>query len=177
MFEDYFYFLYLTVFMPTNKLQIVCQKIISGGQTGVDRGALDACLDLSFNCGGWCPAGRLAEDGAIDKKYPLRETEENEYSARTIKNIEEADGTLIIAPENFSGGTLFTYEIAKKKGKPVLVITPNPADNSLKISAIIEWLVSHSIKILNVAGPRESQWPGAWSKSKQLISQLLKLIH
>ena len=163
--------------MSANNSQIVCQKIISGGQTGVDRGALDACIKHSFDCGGWCPGGRLAEDGVIDTKYPLRETDEKEYSERTIKNVEEADGTLIIAPENISGGTLFTYEIAKKKNKPVLIITPDPADNSLKISVIIEWLISHSIKILNVAGPRESQWPGAWSKSRQLVGELLRLIH
>lgn len=163
--------------MANNKTQIACQKIISGGQTGVDRGALDACLDYSFRCGGWCPKGRLAEDGVIDKKYPLRETEEDEYSFRTIKNVEEADGTLIIAPENISGGTLLTHQIAKKKNKPVLLITADPPDNTLKEAAIVDWLVKHSIETLNVAGPRESQWPGAYSKSKQLISQLLKLIH
>lgn len=176
MFEDYLIFLYLTVFMSATKIQIACQKIISGGQTGVDRGALDACLEHSFNCGGWCPKGRLAEDGVIDKKYPLRETEEIEYSARTIKNMEEADGTLIIAPENISGGTLFTYEMAKKKNKPVLLIVPDPVENSLKISTIIKWLISHSVKTLNVAGPRESQWPGASSKSRQIVGELLRLI-
>jgi len=177
MFEDQIYFLYLTVFMSANKTQIVCQKIISGGQTGVDRGALDACFDYSFPCGGWCPKGRLANDGAIDKKYPLQETKEKEYSARTIKNVEEADGTLIIAPENISGGTMLTYQVAKKKNKPVILVHPDPADNSMKISSIAGWLVTHSIKTLNVAGPRESEWPEAWSKSRKLVGQLLKLIH
>ena len=162
--------------MSANKSQIACQKIISGGQTGVDRGALDACLEYAFNCGGWCPKGRLAEDGAIDKKFPLRETEEKEYSIRTIKNVEDADGTLIIAPENITGGTLFTYEIAKKKNKPVLIITPEPADNSLKLSSIVDWLISNSIKTLNVAGPRESQWPEAYTKSRWLVGELLRLI-
>ena len=162
--------------MSANKSQIACQKIISGGQTGVDRGALDACLEHSFDCGGWCPKGRLAEDGTIDNKYPLRETEENDYSIRTIKNVEEADGTLIIAPENITGGTLFTYQVAKKKNKPVLLITPNPADNSLKLSSIVDWLISNSIKTLNIAGPRESQWPDAYKKSRRLVEELLRLI-
>ena len=162
--------------MPINNVQIACQKIISGGQTGVDRGALDACLEHSFDCGGWCPNGRMAEDGAIDEKYPLHETEEKEYGARTIKNVEDADGTLIIAPANITGGTLFTYEIAKKNIKPVLHITPVPADNSLKLSSIVDWLISNSIKTLNVAGPRESQWPGAYTKSRQLVGELLRLI-
>lgn len=163
--------------MSTNSSQIACQKIISGGQTGVDRGALDACLDYSFPCGGWCPKGRLAEDGSIDKKYPLRETEEKEYSVRTVKNVDDSDGTLIISPENISGGTMLTYQVAKKKNKPVFLIHPDPTDNSMKISSITEWLVTHSIKTLNVAGPRESEWPGAHSKSRHLMGQLLKLIH
>ena len=163
--------------MSINNLQIVCQKIISGGQTGVDRGALDACLEHSFNCGGWCPKGRWAEDGVIDKRYPLSETEEKKYSARTIKNVEEADGTLIISPKNISGGTLLTYQIAKKKNKPVLIISPDSKDDSLNTDTLIGWLAAHSIKTLNVAGPRESQWPGASSKSRQFIGKLLRLIH
>jgi len=163
--------------MSAKKTQITCQKIIIGGQTGVDRGALDACLEQFFACEGWYTKARMAEDGAINKKYPLRETKENEYSARTIKNVEEADGTLIVAPENIAGGTLLTYQIAKKKDKQVFLIHPDTVDNSKKISSIVDWLVTHSIQTLNVAGPRKSQWPGAFSKSRQLVGQLLKLIH
>jgi predicted Rossmann-fold nucleotide-binding protein len=72
------------------------KRIISGGQTGVDRAALDVALELGIPCGGWCPKGRLAEDGSIDLRYPLKETNSSEYRERTEKNVEDSDGTLIL---------------------------------------------------------------------------------
>jgi len=104
--------------MPTKNYQILCQKIITGGQTGADRGALDACLENNFSCGGWCPKGRRAENGIIPEKYPLKETLEMEYPFRTIKNVIESDGTLIITDERISGGTLLTQQITVEKNKP-----------------------------------------------------------
>jgi len=105
--------------MLTNYLQIPCQKIISGGQTGVDRGALDASLKNNFSCGGWCPKGRLAEDGIIHKKYPLNEMIDTTYSSRTKQNVIDSDGTLIIFPGTLSGGTLLTRQIANELSKPL----------------------------------------------------------
>ena len=84
--------------------------IISGGQTGVDRGALDAALRLGIPCGGWCPAGRRAEDGRIDSRYPLRESNSADYSARTYQNVFAAEGTLIISPQPLVKGTLLTRQ-------------------------------------------------------------------
>jgi hypothetical protein len=72
------------------------EKIISGGQTGVDRGALDAALEASFPCGGWCPKGRKAEDGPIPARYPLKEMDGPAYRLRTERNVRDSDGTLIL---------------------------------------------------------------------------------
>ena len=159
--------------MAINNQQIACQKIISGGQTGVDRGALDACIEKSFLCGGWCPASRLAEDGPIDKKYPLKETAESDYSYRTIKNIEDSDGTLIISHETISGGTLLTLQVAKEKSKPFIIINSFHHTKKKIIFQILDWLNENHILILNVAGPRESEWKEGYRKSKCIISGLI----
>lgn len=90
--------------MTTLNIQTACQKIIPGGQTGVDRGALDACLDKNFPCGGWCPKGRLAEDCRIDLKYPLTKTESSSYNFRTRRNVLDSDGTLNIAKNKYLCG-------------------------------------------------------------------------
>src|SRR6516225_901027 len=97
-------------------------KIISGGQTGVDRAALDFAIRHGLEHGGWCPKGRKAEDGAIPRRYHLQETDSPEYAERTVKNILAADATLIIVREEpLTGGTALTFELAEKHGRPVLV--------------------------------------------------------
>ena len=110
---------------------IIFSKIISGGQTGVDRAALDVALELGIPCGGWCPKGRKAEDGPIDPKYPLKETKSTQYHFRTIANVMEADATLILTSGIPTGGTAFIIEVALKHKKPYLVIDlkrkPNPS--------------------------------------------------
>ncbi len=85
-------------------------KIISGGQTGVDRAALDVAIELELPCGGWCPRGRLAEDGTVPDRYPLQETRSAEYAERTERNVIDSDGTLIIATRPLTGGTALTVE-------------------------------------------------------------------
>ena len=96
-------------------------KIISGGQTGVDRAALDVAKALAIPCGGWCPRGRKAEDGIIDARYNLQETPSQNYAQRTEWNVRDADATLIIYQQPLEGGTLLTKEYAEKKGKPCFV--------------------------------------------------------
>lgn len=129
-------------------------KIVSGGQTGVDRVALDVAIDLALEHGGWCPRGRLAEDGVIADRYRLRETESAVYWERTHRNVLDSDATLIFAEEApLSGGTGLTAELAKGEGKPLLVVISDvPVGEASR--RIREFLDEESVRILNVAGPR-----------------------
>lgn len=127
--------------------------IVSGGQTGVDRAALDAALEFGVPCGGWCPKGRLAEDGQIPAHYPLCETPAEDYAERTEWNVRDSDGTLVLTWGPPTGGTGFTINCARQLAKPIVVVdlknSPDPRD-------VIAWIESNSISILNVAGPRAS---------------------
>ncbi|MFQ5587063.1 MAG: putative molybdenum carrier protein, partial [Thermodesulfobacteriota bacterium] len=96
------------------------EMIVSGGQTGVDRAALDVALELGIRCGGWCPKGRLAEDGVIDSRYHLDETGSKSYSQRTEWNVRDSDGTLILTVEEPTGGTALTIRAAEELGKPCI---------------------------------------------------------
>lgn len=158
--------------MTTNKSQILCQKLISGVQTGVDRAVLDVCLKYSFPCGGWCPKGRKAEDGIIPETYPLKELAECEYEFRTRKNVTESDGTLILAPNILKGGTLLTQQFAHQLNKPLRIVRPktNP-------SHLLPWLFLNNIITLNVAGPRESEWVNAYSATYRFITELIVQIY
>ncbi|MBI4126123.1 MAG: putative molybdenum carrier protein [Deltaproteobacteria bacterium] len=146
-------------------------KIISGGQTGVDRAALDVALELGIPCGGWCPKGRLAEDGAIDVRYPLQETPSEEYVQRTEWNVRDSDGTLILSWGKPTGGTAFTIACAKKLHKPCLIFDLQKKVNRKRFTT---WLQHHHIQILNIAGPRESNAIGRIFKAASRV--LLELI-
>ena len=134
------------------------RKIVSGGQTVVDRAALDAALELGIVCGGWCPKGRLAEDGRIASRYPLTETASEDYAQRTERNVRDSDGTLIInRGAQLVGGTAQTREVAARLNKPCLVID---LTDPLPSTTIFRWLNTRRVRTLNVAGPRESKQPG-----------------
>ncbi|HEY3196484.1 MAG TPA: putative molybdenum carrier protein [Nitrospirales bacterium] len=146
------------------------EKLISGGQTGVDRAALDVARELGIASGGWCPQGRRAEDGPLAGCYPLQETPASEYGQRTEWNVRDADGTLVLTRGRPSEGTAFTIEMARRHGKPCLVLDispgpPNPA-------TVRVWAHKHGVRILNVAGPRESKCPGIYEEAKVLLRQL-----
>ena len=145
------------------------KKIISGGQTGIDRAALDVALELGIPCGGWCPKGRLAEDGPIDLRYPLQEVGSTSYSVRTERNVMEADGTLILTEGPLTGGTALTLTLAQKNGEPHLVIDLSKDQD---IAEIMSWVTSNEIEILNVAGPRESKNPGIHDKASRFLQRL-----
>jgi len=132
-------------------------KIISGGQTGVDRAALNVGLALGLAVGGWCPKGRRAEDGVIPDRYPLLETPERNYQARTRRNIEDSDGTLILNRGALDGGTALTVAHARQIGKPCLIMA---LEKGIEPAAFRDWLTANHIAVLNVAGPRESKRPG-----------------
>jgi hypothetical protein len=150
-------------------------RIISGGQTGVDRGALDAALDAGFPCGGWCPRGRKAEDGVIPARYPLSEMPGTAYRARTKQNVVDTDGTLILFFGALSGGSLETLHIAQQLGKPVLTLdcsVKSIEDAAVEAAAFIE---VQKIATLNVAGPRESSYPGSADHARRLVNAVLSL--
>jgi hypothetical protein len=149
-------------------------KIISGGQTGVDRAALDLALSLGLPCGGWCPAGRAAEDGTIPARYPLRETATAEPDERTERNVRDADGTVIIRPGSpLQGGTKRTADLCGKHSKPLLLIDASRAP-ALELAAQLDTFVSQNqIEILNVAGPRASEWPQGYEIVAGLLTNFL----
>lgn len=131
--------------------------IISGGQTGVDRTALDVALSLGLPCGGYCPAGRRAEDGVIPVHYPLKEGPSASYLVRTVQNILTTDATLIIFHAELVGGTLATKQYAKLHEKPLLCLDAAKESPAAAASKLRAWIRSAEIRRLNVAGPRVSQ--------------------
>jgi len=146
-------------------------KVVSGGQTGVDRAALDAALALGILVGGWCPRGRRAEDGRIEARYPLDETPSRRYSQRTEWNVRDSDGTLILSPGAPRGGTLLTAKLARCHGRPLLILD---LDADTKPIAVRHWLHRHGIRVLNVAGPRASGAPGVYERSLALLLAVLR---
>jgi hypothetical protein len=149
-------------------------KIISGGQTGVDRAALDVALELGIPCGGWCPKGRRAEDGVIPARYPVQENESTEYPPRTAKNVRDSDGTLILTRGKPDRGTALTLGLAKKHEKPCLVVDLDKTPDAAKTR---RWLRRAEIKVLNVAGPRESSCPGIGEQALRFLKQILRPRH
>jgi hypothetical protein len=149
----------------------VIERIVSGGQTGVDRAALDVALELGVPCGGWCPRGRRAEDGPIPDRYPLRETSTREYPQRTEANVADSDGTLILKHGKMDRGTALTLELAERHGKPCLVLDleerPDPARG-------VAWAAANHVKTLNVAGPRESSRPGIQAEAADFLRRVLR---
>jgi hypothetical protein len=133
-------------------------KIISGGQTGVDRAALDVALKHGIDAGGSCPAGRLDEFGRIPDRYPLKEVENGGFTERTLQNVKDSDGTVIVYSDKLSGGTEQTVRFCIEQRRPRLLIDASkiPIEEAAKL--IADFVREKQIDILNVAGPRESEW-------------------
>lgn len=148
----------------------IVDKIVSGGQTGVDRAGLDAAIRLGIEHGGWCPAGRRAEDGRIPNCYQLAETESPDYAVRTERNVIESDGTLVLYAAKLQGGTELTYRLALKHGKPCLLVDLLKAT---PFEAVNEWIRAQGIRVLNVAGPRASQAEGIYETARAYLEGLL----
>ena len=148
-------------------------KIVSGGQTGADRAALDFAILHGFPHGGWCPRGRKAEDGRVPEKYRLRETTERRYSARTLQNVLDADATVLFSvTPNVRGGTALTKRLATEHGKPLLHLDAglSPAEAAARLRAFLD---QHGVAVLNVAGPRASQEPAIGELVHQVLERVL----
>jgi len=145
-------------------------KIVSGGQTGVDRAALDAALRLNFDIGGWCPRGRRSQDGRIPDRYPLVETPSPAYPQRTYWNVRDSDATLVIHRGAMRGGTRLTAEIATRYHKPLLALDLASAP---ELARVRQWLEAGDIQTLNVAGPREEAARGIYAEAYALLCRLL----
>jgi hypothetical protein len=146
-------------------------KIISGGQTGVDRAALDVARTHDIPHGGWCPRGRRAEDGEIPDYYMLSETPLEDYSQRTEWNVRDSDGTLIVTRGEVSGGTALTIDLARQYDRPLFVY-----DLERDASApgdIKQWMVDAGIHVLNVAGPRSSEVESIYDDAFELLSEIV----
>jgi len=145
--------------------------IISGGQTGADRAALDVALELGVPCGGYCPQGRRAEDGRIPERYPLTELPSPDYADRTRKNVAASSATLILHGGEVSGGTQLTRAVCQELGKPIRTVdltTASPGD----VSDVADWVVREVLPrggVLNVAGPRESESPGIGARAAAFL--------
>ncbi len=146
------------------------KRIVSGGQTGVDRAALDVALRLGVPCRGWCPKGRLAEDGPLPLVYPLKETPTSDYAERTKWNVRDSDGTLVLTWRAPANGTLLTVELARGFRKPCLIIDlmegGSPED-------VLSWAEKNGVRVMNVAGPREGKCPGIYEDAVGFLELVL----
>lgn len=144
-------------------------KIVSGGQTGVDRAALEVAIALGIEHGGWCPAGRLSEDGSIPSRYELREADSPDYPVRTELNVIDSDATLILYEGSIKGGTRLTRRICARVNKPHLAVPMVPAN----VTRARRWLHQVQPHTLNVAGPRESTASGTFERAMTFLLHLL----
>ena len=149
------------------------KKIVSGGQTGADRAGLDAAMEMNIPVGGWCPRDRKAEDGPIDLKYPLKETNSSDYETRTMFNVRDSHGTLILTKGTPTGGTALTIKWAKGFDKDYLVID---LDEKHDLEYLKSWLFENRIEVLNVAGPRASKFPEIYDQSRIFLEGLLGMM-
>jgi hypothetical protein len=150
------------------------KKLVSGGQTGVDRAALDAALAANFPCGGWAPGDRMAEDGIIPERYPLIVLPNGSNRQRTRLNVVDSDGTAILYYESLKGGTRLTRNLCALLKRPYILInareTPDPI---VAAERIVKFIEIDGIEVLNVAGPRLSGWAGGYAFSLKAIGQVI----
>jgi hypothetical protein len=151
-------------------------KIISGGQTGVDRAALDAALKHRIDCGGWCPAGRLDEFGRIPDRYPVKELAEGSFAERTLQNVKDSDGTVILYSEKLRSGTDYTVQCSTEQERPHKLIDAAKVSAQDAAKLVFDFACEYKIDILNVAGPRQSEWPEGYDYAFRALEIFLDLI-
>jgi len=150
-------------------------KVISGGQTGVDRAALDVALTHGIECGGWCPAGRLDEFGKIPARYPIQELHDGGFTERTFQNVKDSDGTVVIYPRELAGGTEQTVRFCVELQRPHELIDASKLSSEGAAKLITDFVRKDKIGILNVAGPRHSEWAEGYDYAFRVLSAFLRL--
>lgn len=145
------------------------KKIVSGGQTGADQAALDTAIKLDVPHGGWIPKGRLTEDGPLDDRYRLQEMPTSSYPKRTVQNIIDSDGTIIISKGELTDGSAYTRDMASEHQKPWLHIDLNRISRFDAAMKICDWLLKNRVQVVNVAGPRSSKDPGIYQAVKDIL--------
>jgi hypothetical protein len=148
-------------------------KIVSGGQTGVDRAALDVALKHHVKCGGWCPAGRIDEEGKIPDRYPLKDLKKGGNEERTEQNVRDSDGTIIIYFHELSGGTAHTVDCCIQDRQPHRLIDAAKYSPEDAATLMVAFVVDHDVEVLNIAGPRASQWAGAYAYAFRAVDVLV----
>jgi len=151
-------------------------KIISGGQTGVDRAALDLAMRRGIDCGGWCPAGRLDEFGRIPDHYPVKELEQGSFGERTLQNVKDSDGTAVICPGEPRGGTRFTIECCRELKRPHKIVDAARTSPEDAAQALADFVREHKIDILNVAGPRQSEWAEGYDYACRVLEMFVSAL-
>jgi hypothetical protein len=150
------------------------KKIVSGGQTGVDRAALDAALAANFSCGGWAPGDRMAEDGIIPDRYPLIALPNGSYRQRTRLNVSDSDGTAIFYNELLKDGTRLTRNLCALLKRPYILINAREIpDPILAAEAVLRFIEDNNIETLNVAGPRASGWGDGYRFAADVVSTVI----
>jgi hypothetical protein len=149
-------------------------RIVSGGQTGADRGGLDAAIELGLPHGGFCPKGRLAEDGVVPARYALEETESAEYEVRTRKNVEASDATVVFTHGALTGGSALTARHAKSVGRPLLWVDLVATTTERAVTELRDFVERTGARTLNVAGARESHAPGIAEQVRRVVRAALR---
>jgi len=148
-------------------------KIISGGQTGVDRAALDVAFRHAIECGGWCPGGRLDEFGKIPDHYPLQELQGGGFTERTLQNVKDSDGTVVVYCDHLRGGNEQTVRFGLELHRPHQLIDASKISAKGAAKLIGDFVDKNKINILNVAGPRESEWPEGYDYAFRVLDIFL----
>jgi len=153
-------------------VNVMIEKIVSGGQTGADRAALDVAIRAGIPHGGWIPKGRKTETGVLPDKYQLQEMSTASYTKRTEKNVLDSDGTLIVSHGRLNGGSALTKKLAEKHKHPYIHLDMNKLSVNDAVDALRAWIENNEIQILNVAGPRASKDPDVYNVTAKVLETL-----
>jgi hypothetical protein len=155
-------------------MDIQIEKIISGGQTGADRAALDISMAFGIPHGGWIPKGRKTEDGRLPDRYRMKEVLSISYAQSSQMNVLDSDGTLIVSHGRLTGVPASTQELSKKHRRPCLHIDLEEIAYDKATDIVCSWIEIRGIHTLNVAGPRATRDPNIYEATKELLKRIIQ---